>query len=78
MKDRELRIAYFAGSMLLDHDGVTRVIYKWIEYLTKRKIKNIFVSPLIPPRKNWPTEMYKVPSIRFPLNKEYSLASPEK
>lgn len=75
---KDLRIAYFAGTMLQDHDGVTRVIYKWIEYLTKKKIKNIFVSPALPPRKNWPTEMYKVPSIKFPLNKEYSLASPEK
>ena len=74
---KDLRVAYFAGTMLQDHDGVTRVIYKWIEYLTKKKIKNIFISPLIPPKKSWPTEMHKVPSIKFPLNKEYSLASPE-
>ena len=73
-----IRIAYFAGTMRPGHDGVTRVLYKMIEELNSRKIDNMFFSPIIPPVDEQPTPMFKVPSITFPLYKDYRLAKPGK
>ena len=47
-ESNKLRIAYFAGTMRPGHDGVTRVLYKVIEELNRRKIENIFFSPISP------------------------------
>jgi glycosyltransferase involved in cell wall biosynthesis len=70
------RVAYFAGSMKPGHDGVTRVLYKLIEGLNKNGIPNIFFSPIIPPPAEQPVNMYEVPSVVFPLYKDYRFALP--
>ncbi|MHB1686850.1 MAG: glycosyltransferase family 4 protein [Ignavibacteriaceae bacterium] len=67
------RVAYFAGSMRPGIDGVTRVLYKLIEELNVRGIENIFISPIIPPKDEQPTAMFKVPSVTVPFYKEYRL-----
>jgi phosphatidylinositol alpha 1,6-mannosyltransferase len=66
-----LKVAYFAGTMKPGHDGVTRVLYKLIEALNANGIKNIFFSPIIPPEKEQPTKMYEIPSLTFPVYKDY-------
>jgi hypothetical protein len=38
-----LRVAYFAGTMRPEHEGVTRVLYRLIDHLNTRQIENIFV-----------------------------------
>ncbi len=71
-----IRVAYFAGTMKPGHDGVTRVLYKIIDGLNDNKIENIFISPIIPTQDNRPTKMFKVPSVQFPLYKDYQLPVP--
>jgi len=71
MKNSAIKIAYFAGSMKPGHDGVTRVLYKLIETLNERNIENIFFSPIIPQDSAQPTKMFEIPSVVFPLYKDY-------
>ncbi len=72
---RPPRVAYFAGTMREGHDGVTRVLYKLIDHLNKRKIENVFFSPILDDVAH-PTTMHQVPSVAFPLYKDYRLAVP--
>jgi glycosyltransferase involved in cell wall biosynthesis len=73
---KKLKVAYFAGTMQPGHDGVTRVLYKLANNLSKYNIESLFISPLIPSKEEQPVEMFKVPSVTFPLYKEYKLAIP--
>jgi phosphatidylinositol alpha 1,6-mannosyltransferase len=75
MQDK-IKIAYFAGSMKPGQDGVTRVLYKMIEYFNKNRIENIFFSPIIPVESEQPTRMFEVPSFTLPVYKEYKFAVP--
>ncbi len=59
-----------------DHDGVTRVLYRWIEALKRAGIAHLFVSPIVPTAADQITPMAAVPSVTFPLYKEYRLALP--
>lgn len=70
------RVAYFAGSMKKGHDGVTRVLYRTIDALKSVGIESIFFSPIIPPVEERPVPMFKVPSVVFPLYKDYRYAVP--
>ena len=72
----DIKIAYFAGSMKPGQDGVTRVLYKMIEYFNKNGIKNIFYSPIVPEESEQPTKMFEVPSFTIPVYKEYKFAIP--
>jgi phosphatidylinositol alpha 1,6-mannosyltransferase len=71
-----LRVAYFAGTMRPGHDGVTRVLYRLIDALVETGIDSIFFSPIIPPAGSQPVPMYEVPSVRFPLYRDYRFAIP--
>ncbi len=71
MKNSTMKIAYFAGSMKPGQDGVTRVLYKLIEVLNRRNIENIFFSPIIPEEETLPTKMFEIPSVSFPLYRDY-------
>jgi phosphatidylinositol alpha 1,6-mannosyltransferase len=75
MQDK-IRIAYFAGTMKPGQDGVTRVLYKMIEYFNKNSVENIFYSPVIPQVSEQPTRMFEVPSFTIPLYKDYKFAVP--
>jgi phosphatidylinositol alpha 1,6-mannosyltransferase len=74
-----MRIAYTAGKMVEEYDGVTRVLFKWSEHLQKKNIPHIFISGEVPPKEKQNVPMFRVPSIPFPLYKEYpfSLPSPK-
>ncbi len=72
----EIKVAYFAGTMRPGHDGVTRVLYRLIDGLKERGIKNIFFSPIIPSEEEQPTPMFEVPSVTFPLYKDYRVSVP--
>lgn len=73
---RRLRVAYFAGTMRPGHDGVTRVLYKLIDHLVLTGVPNIFFSPIVPPLSAQRVRMREVPSIAFPLYKDYRIAVP--
>ena len=71
-----LRIAYFAGTMRHGHDGVTRVLYRLIDNLNAREVPALFFSPIVPPEGERPVPMVQVPSVTFPLYKDYKFALP--
>lgn len=71
-----IRVAYFAGSMKPGQDGVTRVLYRLIDNLNKNDVKHIFFSSIIPLPHECSSTMIKVPSIKFPLYKDYRFAVP--
>lgn len=73
---RPLRVAYFAGTMRPEHDGVTRVLYRLIGYLNEQKIENKFFSPIVPAPNEQPTQFHKIPSVTFPLYRDYQFAMP--
>jgi phosphatidylinositol alpha 1,6-mannosyltransferase len=75
-KNGRLRIAYFAGTMKPGHDGVTRVLYKLIDAVKSQGFESVFFSPIIPDQEHQPVPMYEVPSITFPLYRDYRLPVP--
>ncbi len=75
VKPRSLRVAYFAGTMRPGHDGVTRVLYELISHLQRRHVENLFFSPIVSPGDH-PTRILQVPSVTFPLYKDYRIAVP--
>lgn len=72
-----MRVAHFAGSMRPGHDGVTRVLYRMTTALTAAGVDHVFVSPIVP---EVPEEriapMIEVPSVAFPLYRDYRVATP--
>ena len=72
----KIRIAYFAGSMKPGQDGVTRVLFRLIDWLNENDVENIFISSEIPSRNEQMTNYYEVPSIPVPFYKEYKFAYP--
>ena len=73
---RNLRIAFFAGTMRPGHDGVTRVLYRLIDYLREQNIDHSFFSPIVPTDGEYQSIMTRVPSVPFPLYKDYRVALP--
>ena len=73
---RSIRVAYFAGTMRPDHDGVTRVLYTWIDGLKRAGIDHMFFTPIMPPDRTCTPAMVEVPSIAFPLYRDYRVAKP--
>src|SRR5579872_2162441 len=71
-----MRVVFFAGSMKPEHDGVTRVLYRLSEHLKEKQIEHIFFSAITPPENEQITPMYTVPSIQFPLYKDYRVSLP--
>lgn len=69
-----MKIAYTAGSLQKEHNGVVRVVYEIIKALKKRGESAIFFSQLVPPKKEQPFPMIRVPSIRFPVRPEYPMS----
>lgn len=72
----KIKIAYFAGSMKPGQDGVTRVLFKLVDWLKDKEIDNVFISSLIPAANEQMTKFLEVPSIALPFYKEYKFAYP--
>ena len=75
LKPEGMRVAYFAGTMRPGHDGVTRVLYQLIPHLRRRHVENVFFSPIVS-SEDHPTTIHQVPSVTFPLYKDYRIAVP--
>lgn len=71
-----IRIAYFAGSMKPGQDGVTRVLYRLVDNLNNNEIKHIFFTSIAPSTHECSSTIIKVPSVKFPLYKDYRFAVP--
>jgi phosphatidylinositol alpha 1,6-mannosyltransferase len=73
---RDMRVAYFAGTLKPGHDGVTRVLYRLIDALKFEKITSVFYSPIVPSVGECPVPMVEVPSVSVPVYREYRFALP--
>jgi phosphatidylinositol alpha 1,6-mannosyltransferase len=73
---RPLRVAYFAGSMKPGHDGVTRVLYRLIDALSRPGIESVFFSSIVPDPAHQPVPMHEVPGVALPFYKDYKLPLP--
>ncbi len=71
-----MRVAHFAGTMRSGHDGVTKVLYRMTTALTAAGVDHMFVSPILPPPEERTVPMCEVPSMAFPLYKDYRVATP--
>jgi glycosyltransferase involved in cell wall biosynthesis len=71
-----MRVAHFAGTMRPGHDGVTRVLYRMTTALSAAGVDHVFVSAIVPPESERTTTMIEVPSVAFPLYRDYRLAAP--
>lgn len=69
-----MKIAYFASTMDPAQDGVARYLYLLIDALKARDIEHLFVAAKLPESSSFP--IIKVPSIVFPLYRDYRLAMP--
>jgi phosphatidylinositol alpha 1,6-mannosyltransferase len=78
IKRENIKVALFAGTMQPGFDGVTRVIYKLIDDLIRNCNETIVFSPTIPSENEQPVKMFEVPSVPFPLYKDYKFAIPGK
>ncbi len=74
--EQTLRVAYFAGTMRRGQDGVTRVLYRWIDGLRRAGMAHLFFSSIPPKAGECAAEVVAVPSVVFPLLPEYRLALP--
>ncbi len=74
--ERHLKVAHFAGTLRPGHDGVTRVLYRLADGLAQENIDAVFFSPILPEDPCSCCPMYRVPSVPFPLYREYRLALP--
>jgi len=57
-------------------DGVTRVLFRLIDWLNEKEIENIFISSEIPLKNERLTNYFEVPSIPVPFYKDYKFAYP--
>lgn len=72
----KIKVAYFAGTMKPGQDGVTRVLFRLIDWLNENQIDNLFLSSQIPKNNNQKTKFLQIPSFPFPFYKEYKVAFP--
>lgn len=70
-----MKIAYFIGA-LLKEDGVTRVLLALIDEAQKRGIESIIITGWAEDLTISPVPVIQVPSVKFPLYKEYRIALP--
>jgi hypothetical protein len=71
-----MRVALFAGTMRRGQDGVTRVLYRFSDYLKEKHTEHVFFSPIVPEEKDCQVPMYQVPSISTVLYSDYRLVLP--
>lgn len=57
-------------------DGVTRVLFRLIDWLNENDINNIFISSEIPSKNEQMTDYFEVPSFPVPFYKDYKFAYP--
>lgn len=71
---RRTKIAFFAETLLRDFDGATRTVYHIIDRIDKEKYDVLFFCG-IPPNDSFPFEVFHVPTLNIPFNKDYNIAS---
>lgn len=71
---RKIRIAFFAEVLIRDFDGATRTIFEIIDRIDSDQYEFIFFCG-VPPTEHFRYEVFHVPSLTIPFNKDYKMAS---
>jgi phosphatidylinositol alpha 1,6-mannosyltransferase len=72
-----MKIAYFSESILPHVDGVSRTLAQLFGFLERNDVDFRVFSPFMPgPEVSWHTRVRRIPYIRFPLYRDYRLATP--
>ena len=70
-----MKIAYFDGTLRID-DGVSRVILRMAEYAVRYNHEAVIVTGYVEPNFQSPVPIKTIPSVKFPLYKDYRLPWP--
>ena len=70
----KIRIAFFAEVLIRDFDGATRTIFEIIDRIDPSKFEFLFFCG-VPPKQNIGWEVFHVPALTIPFNKDYKMAS---
>ncbi len=71
---KKIKIAFFAEVLIREFDGATRTIYEIIDRIDKTRFEFIFFCGM-PPKEQIGWEIYHVPTLTIPFNKDYKMAS---
>lgn len=74
--DQVKKIAYFIGTLKKRDDGVARVLLKLIDEGRAKGIESVIVTGWAEDKNNVPVPVYEVPSVVFPLYREYRFPLP--
>ncbi len=66
-----MRVAFTSGSLIQDFDGVSNVVYKYIDLLKAKGVEIIAFSQITPAISEQKVPIFKVPSFAIPLYKRY-------
>lgn len=75
---KNLRIAYFNGTMIEGQDGVTRTLFRIVDFLLENEIESRFYSPLFLKSTEEKIDIVKVNSIKLPFYKDYHIPIPNR
>jgi len=70
----KIRIAFFAEVLIRDYDGATRTIFEIIDRIDSSRFEFLFFCGT-PPNEDVGWEVFHVPTVPIPFNKDYKMAS---
>ncbi len=70
----KIRIAFFAEILIRDYDGATRTIFEIIDRIDRSRFEFLFFCGT-PPDEDIGWEVFHVPTVTIPFNKDYQMAS---
>lgn len=76
MKEKKIKVAFFADILERDVDGAVRTMYQLIDRIPKREFEYEFYCGRLP-KGEFPFRTIKVPSVNVPFNKNYQAALPQ-
>ena len=71
---RKIRVAFFAEVLIRQFDGATRTMFEIIDRIDRQRFEFIFFCG-VPPEENIGWEVFHVPALTIPFNKDYKMAS---
>lgn len=70
-----MKIAYFIGTLRVE-DGVAKVLLRMAEYAVNNGHKAVIITGYVEPEVHSPVPVWTIPSVVFPLYKDYRLPLP--
>jgi len=70
---RKIKVAFFADCLIENYDGAIRTMYEIINRIPKGEFEFLFITGDAP-QQDFHHEVYEVPSLFLPVNKNYKMA----